>query len=933
MLKTDGLYFKDEHGRTVMLRGVNLGGSTKLPVHPNGATHLHHNFYQHKAVSFVGRPFAPPDADEHFERLRHWGFNVLRFLITWEAIEHAGPGLYDLIYLDYVKKMVEKAGEYGFFVFIDPHQDVWSRWTGGDGAPGWTLEKVGFKLENLHATGAAFSHQEFAREHGPDTPCPRMIWPTNYSKMACATMWTLFFGGNRFAPNLKIDDVPVQDYLQSHYINAVKQVAERVKEMPHVIGYDTLNEPSHGYIGVKDLTDAKWGMFQNGPSPSVFQGMAAAGGYSPEVGRFEVGRTGIKQSGTVTLNPNGLTVWQDGAELVWQAHGVWAVENGQPVLKQPDYFGAADFAREHMGPFIEKFTAEVRAIHPNALIFAETALNQLMPKLELDGLVNAGHWYDGIVLLTKTFSPMLGVDIHNGKPVFRAKNVERSFREQLAHIANEGAEAYGGPTLLGEYGIPYDLNDKVGYTEGDFSPHRAAMDRTFRALDANLMSGTVWNYTADNDNAHGDQWNGEDLSIFSKDQIHEFDDPHDLDAGGRAIGAFCRPYPRAIAGKPTFMNFDLETREFVFSFEHAAGINEPTEIFVPDYHYGIGLGVEISDGEVEYDQESQTLRWFHAFESQTHTIKLFREKGESEIETGILHTSADTESDQEIVLEHHFRETNGIKLHTVEAGPTEGDMVILLHGFPEFWYGWKEQIPFLVRQGYRVVVPDQRGYNQSDKPKRVADYHLDKLADDIVGLIDGFKREKVFLIGHDWGAVVTWWLAARNPEKFYRTMVLNVPHVDAVRNGWRTNPQQMRKSWYILAFQLPWLPEFLIPRTKILEGSSHDDTFTAEDLQKYQEAWARPGALTGMVNWYRALLWGRLQLQNPRVTIPMFIVFGANDIAITRKAMVQSLKYCDEGSIYFLEEATHWVQHDEPEKANQLIGRFLAAHFEGLEAG
>ncbi len=922
MLKTDGLFFKDKHGRTVMLRGVNLGGSTKMPVHPNGATHLTHNFYEHKAVSFVGRPFPPAEADEHFERLRHWGFNVLRFLITWEAIEHAGPGLYDLIYLDYVKKIVEKAGEYGFFVFIDPHQDVWSRWTGGDGAPGWTLEKVGFNLENLHPTGAAFSHQEFSRENGPDAPCPRMIWPTNYSKMACATMWTLFFGGNRFAPNLKIDDVPVQDYLQSHYIDAVKQVAERVAHMPHVIGYDTLNEPSHGYIGVQDLTDSKWGLFQNGPSPSALDGMVAAAGQPVDVPEFEVGRTGMKKTGTVTLNAQGASVWLDGAEPVWRSHGVWAFKDGKPRLKRPDYFANADFANEHMGPFIQRFTAEIRSIDPDALIFAETALSQPMPKLHLDGVVNAAHWYDGAVLLTKSFSPMLGIDIHNGKPVFRAKNIERSFREQLAHIANEGAAAYGGPTLLGEFGIAYDLNDKIGYTEGDFAPHRAAMDRTFKALEANLMSGTVWNYTADNDNAHGDQWNGEDLSIFSEDQIHPFDDPHDLDAGGRAVGAFCRPYPRAIAGTPTHLSFDIDSREFLFRFKHTAGVNQPTEIFVPDYHYGVGLGVEVSDGEVEYDQENQLLRWFHAFETETHTIRLFREKGVPELDDGMMLSDAEGE---QVVLEHHFRETNGIKLHTVEAGPKSGEMVILLHGFPEFWYGWKEQIPFLVRQGYRVVVPDQRGYNKSDKPKRVRDYHLDQLADDILGLIDGFGREKVFLVGHDWGAIVTWWLAARNPEKFYRAMVLNVPHIETVRqNIWR-NLEQMRKSWYILAFQLPWLPEFLIPRVKVLEGSSHVDTFTADDLQKYQAAWNQPGALRGMVNWYRALVRLRPQLDNPRVSIPMFIVFGAQDVAITRKSMVQSLDYCDDGHIYFLEESTHWVQHDEPEKVNQLIGRFLAA--------
>ena len=915
-----------------MLRGVNLGGSTKMPVHPNGATHLKHGFYNHRAVSFVGRPFPPAEADEHFGRLRHWGFNCLRFLITWEAIEHTGPGMYDLIYIDYVAKMIEKAGEYGFYVLIDPHQDVWSRWTGGDGAPGWTLEKVGFNLENLHATGAAFLHQELVQgEISPDIslpgdPYPTMRWPANYSKLACATMWTLFFGGNRFAPQLKIDGVPVQEFLQSHYINAVKQVAERVKEMPHVIGYDTLNEPSHGYIGETNLTDPNWGIFQNGAAPSILDGMAAGAGQSRTVPNFEVGRFGIRQKGTVVINPKRLSVWQDGVEPLWQAHGVWdGTEATGPKALRPDYFEAS-FGEDHFRPFVEKFTQEIRSIHPNALMFAEPVLGQELPKIELDGLVNAGHWYDAAVLFQREFSPFLGIDVAKQWPVFGRKNVDRSFREQLGRIKQEGADGVSGPTLIGEFGVAYDLNKKIGYKEGNFAPHREALDRSYRALEANLLSSTQWNYTADNDNTHGDQWNGEDLSIFSRDQIHPLDDPHDFDAGGRAVGAFCRPYPRVTAGEPLKLSFDMNSREFTFSFRHAADINQPTEIYVPDYHYGVGLGVEISDGEVEYDQENQLLRWFHAFETEIHTIRLFREKGEAEIESGLMLTGVDGD---QIVIEHHYRETNGIKLHTVEAGPKDGEMVILLHGFPEFWYGWKEQIPYLVRQGYRVVAPDQRGYNLSDKPNRVRDYHLDHLADDILGLIDGFEREKVFLVGHDWGAVVTWWLAARDPGRFYRAIVLNVPHIDAMRQSWRSNWEQVRKSWYILFFQIPWLPEWIgritnyRPGLRLMGASSHADTFSADDLQKYLEAWRQPRAMRSMLNWYRSVVRHSPKLPDAQVKIPLLIIWGAQDIALTRKTAVQSLDYCVDGQLYFLEEATHWVQHDEPEKVNQLIGRFL----------
>ncbi len=195
MIHIDGPQFKDEHGRSLMLRGVNLGGSSKMPFRPNGATHLREGFFDHRDVSFVGRPFPPEEADEHFSRLAAWGLTTLRFLVTWEAVEHAGPGIYDEAYLDYVVAVVEKAGEHGISLFIDPHQDVWGRFCGGDGAPGWTLEAVGFDMTRFAETGAAIVHATYG------DPFPQMVWPTNGAKLAAATMFTLFFGGNDFAPN------------------------------------------------------------------------------------------------------------------------------------------------------------------------------------------------------------------------------------------------------------------------------------------------------------------------------------------------------------------------------------------------------------------------------------------------------------------------------------------------------------------------------------------------------------------------------------------------------------------------------------------------------------------------------------------------------------------------------------------------------------
>jgi pimeloyl-ACP methyl ester carboxylesterase len=196
-------------------------------------------------------------------------------------------------------------------------------------------------------------------------------------------------------------------------------------------------------------------------------------------------------------------------------------------------------------------------------------------------------------------------------------------------------------------------------------------------------------------------------------------------------------------------------------------------------------------------------------------------------------------------LEHHYIETNGIRLHVVQAGPKSGPLVILLHGFPEFWYGWRHQIAYLAAAGYRIWLPDQRGYNLSDKPKGIGAYNLDRLADDVIGLIDAAGQQKALLVGHDWGAAVAWWVANKCPERLERLVVLNVPHHAVMQSALQGNFSQMRKSWYFLFFQLPWLPEAIISRKnwlvvrKVLQISSHPGTFSESDFEQYRQAWSQ----------------------------------------------------------------------------------------------
>ncbi len=619
-VKTDGPWLKDEHGRTLILRGVNLGGSSKVPVKPNGATWNREGFFDHRNVSFVGRPFPLREADRHLGRLREWGFTFLRFLVTWEAIEHAGPGVYDEEYLDYVYAVVKKAGEYGIHLFIDPHQDVWSRFSGGDGAPGWTFELVGLDIARFTETGAALTHQE----HGD--PFPRMIWPANYGKLANLTMWTLFFGGNDFAPQTKVDGVPIQEYLQGHYINAVKQIALRLKDLPNVVGYDTLNEPSSGLISVADVSDMA-GILQRGDSPTAFQAMLLGVGFPQEVKVWDVGLTGAKEKGTRLVNPNGVSVWLEGYEPVWKQNGVWGLDqSGKPQLLRSDHFARVgdrqvDFYRDYFCPFANRYAREIRSIKPETIIFVEGHFGKgditWMPD-DAPDIVHAAHWYDGLTLFSKNFTGWLAVDLFTQKLVIGPKKAQQSLVAQVAHIINISRQQMNdAPTLIGEVGIPFDMKNKKAYCTGDFSLQVKALDATMRALEANMVSFTWWNYTADNTNERGDQWNGEDLSIFSRDQQTGSGDIHD---GGRALEAAVRPYARKITGEPLRMFFDIKRKVFEFEFRHDASIKAPTEIFVPRYQYPNGYSVQVTDGAHDIDQKSQTLTYHPTAGPGVHMI-------------------------------------------------------------------------------------------------------------------------------------------------------------------------------------------------------------------------------------------------------------------------------------------------------------------------
>lgn len=614
--------FVDEHGRTLMLRGVNLAGSSKVPLRPNLATYIREGFFDHRNVSFIGRPFPLDEADEHFQRLKAWGFTFLRFLVTWEAIEHAGPGQYDDEYIAYVRAIIEKAHEHGIRLFIDPHQDVWSRFTGGDGAPGWTLELAGMNLQHLHDTGAAIVHAM----HGD--PFPRMIWPTNAHKLAAATMFALFFAGNDLAPATFMMGEPAQEFLQRHYIASMRRLAHALRGLPNVVGFDTLNEPVRGYLGVDNLNDC-CGRPRMGDFPSPVEAMALASGKPMEVGVWDLDIRGNRRISSRLLNPKGLRLWQDGFDCVWRENGVWDfTPGGLPRLLRPHHFSRVngrllDFNQDYYRPFANRFAREIRAELPDALIFIETEPSTPPPRWsdqDAQNIVYAPHWYDGLTLVFKRYVSWIAADFHTDRLVIGPGAIRRSFKNQLARF-HQDSHRYlrNAPVLVGEFGIPFDLDKKRAYRTGVFSAQVKALDRSMRAIEDNLYSSTLWNYTPDNTNLRGDQWNDEDLSIFSRDQQS---DPNDIHSGGRALEAVLRPYPIATAGQPVQLRFDLRKKEMDYVFEHDPEIAAPTEFFVPNFHYSNGVQAITPHGWVQHEPETQHLVYHPTRPGGVHRIVL-----------------------------------------------------------------------------------------------------------------------------------------------------------------------------------------------------------------------------------------------------------------------------------------------------------------------
>ena len=290
---------------------------------------------------------------------------------------------------------------------------------------------------------------------------------------------------------------------------------------------------------------------------------------------------------------------------------------------------------------------------------------------------------------------------------------------------------------------------------------------------------------------------------------------------------------------------------------------------------------------------------------------------------------------------HEFIETNNIKLHCAIQG--EGPAMIFLHGFPEFWYCWRHQIPVFAKR-FRVVAPDMRGYNTSDKPEGIEKYRMSVLVEDVRGLIEALEEKKVFLSAHDWGGAVAWAFAEKYPHMLHRLIILNAPHHLIFARELKDNPLQQEASKYILLLRSSRAEEVLSKdryawlRAAVFNGCKDPSAYTDEDRTAYLEAWSRPGALTGSVNYYRATnmlkATGEKSAQGGEagkakgiIRVPTLVIWGEDDVALTLSLLDRLEDYVPDLKVIRIPGATHWVQNDEPDLVNRFISEFVGRSF------
>lgn len=656
-------HFKDASGRTLLLHGVNLADGkfpTSQPSHLLSS--LDTSVENSSKLSYVDSPLPLADADAHLAKLRSLGFNALRLPVVWEALEHAGPGVYDDEHIAYITSLVRLCNAHGFRVLINAHQDLFSRFSGGSGAPLWTLHACGLDPDGFADTHAAIRYAEWpvdgdagGKGRGEDPKAiPPMMWTSNHSRLACGTLFALFWAGGELAPRCVLDGVNIQEYLQSHYFAAYGRLAEALGDL--AFGWDSMNEPEPGFVGWGDLAkNEREASAMMGSAPTPVQAMRLGVGMEQTVDRYRLGKTGPHKDGTMTIRPGRACWlrtedsrsswgWQRAGEwtlgtCVWALHGVWDPQTGE--LKRPGYFagasGGGDWKSKYWKPFFDGWTATVCKYSAESVVFIQPPIfeppppNLLSSSADLRRLGYSPHFYDALTVMKGHWNKYWNVDILRllrGPQDTMTKikafkigpgGVRTVISQQLGAMACDVETSSGEksgqplvPTLIGETGIPFNLDDGKAYEDGDYSSHVAAFDTILGGCDDHLLNYTLWAYSAVNSHEWGDHWNGEDLSIYNS-ETRSFTG-HKFLAGCRGAAAWCRPYVQSLDGGILTMAFDLKTSMFVLEIDSHHGGS--AVIYTPWLHYRrddesdeLDLKITASAGQCSYRSETQLLNW------------------------------------------------------------------------------------------------------------------------------------------------------------------------------------------------------------------------------------------------------------------------------------------------------------------------------------
>jgi aryl-phospho-beta-D-glucosidase BglC (GH1 family) len=647
-IHTDNTYLRDADGRYLFLHGTNVSGASKYPASLN-------------PISYVGKPFPLDEADENFQRLLDMGFNAIRLITIWEAIEPYGSGEYDEEYLDYFEQIVSKANDYGIYCLLDMHQDGFSRWlrkyfndkkpdvnmletiaghedyaapefdnvVQGDGAPLWAVQLA---LPEKNVGGPQWG-LPFGRvtDRTQTSDVPPVHWGVSlFVSLDISRSFATFFAGKSVYPNYLVDGKNIQDYLQDSYAAAWVQLAKRVKDYPNVLGYDIMNEP----IGIYAVFTLYALLYRESSAMSDGALTEAQVDYYLDIVLDEFRGRGMPEEDVAYLRG----VFTEMVPLPRTPEDFAAAGFPDPKSNsphKPDLNAAlalnANFNRNYIQPFYSKVGQAIQEVDENAVLFLEGSLSAddtagifgvyAKPMLRpegLDQIVFAPHVYADVYPWVLEIDPTPR-DFTTDEIKFR------DYTDIILGALKLGAFGLGNPpTLLGEFGTYFNLNGIQDATETDFEVPANVLDNYYEVYERELVQRMVWCYSPENWDAWGEGWNQENFSILGADQ-----EPRGSDAYTRVTPRFTSgrlisyKYNSPLAYYEPRANVPTPVQEFNLEM---AGLESsaPTEITVPRAKFPDGFYVYVTDGDCHYDPERNILYWFPSDDDPdaTHHIRI-----------------------------------------------------------------------------------------------------------------------------------------------------------------------------------------------------------------------------------------------------------------------------------------------------------------------